>query len=73
MCREVVIGDESFATIGDLRAKLGELAFMDPNRLCADFHCLCPVDMQATAAKHGYTMEVGAFDFVLTKTKGERL
>ncbi len=69
MCRSVYIDEEEFDSIGALEAKLGPLVMMDPKRLCAPFVCLCPVDMQATAAKYGYVLTFDPCDDYFTKEK----
>jgi hypothetical protein len=70
MCRAAHIGEETCETIGELRAKIGELIMMDEKRLVADSNCLCWVDMQTTAAKHGYELTTDPCDYFLTKKQG---
>jgi len=67
MCRAVHIENETCETIGELKAKLGEVVMMDAKRACADFVCCCWVDMEATAKMHGYVLTVEPCDFYFTK------
>jgi len=69
MCRAVHIENETCETIGELKAKLGELTMMDAKRNIADFNCLCWVDMAATAKAHGYELTADPCDYYLTKGK----
>lgn len=66
VCREIVVGEDRIETLGEFRARFGEPSYMHKDRLYADEHCLCPVDIEATAKRLGYTVVVEAIDYVLT-------
>lgn len=58
ICPAVESGAERLATIGEFRKRYGEPVFIHPKHLFADEHCLCPVDIAATAAKMGLSVTV---------------
>lgn len=65
MCVEVIIDDDFIMSIGQLRDKIGQepvyaegMAYLiDSNPHPNDDECLCPIDLDATAALIGRTCE----------------
>jgi hypothetical protein len=63
MCTEVLIKGEIAENQGDLaRLVGGDLVIRDGYDGYAPSICLCPVDIEATAAKHGYKVKLGWTD-----------
>jgi hypothetical protein len=70
MCAEVIIDKEHFETVGELKAKLGELVY--DGEPYGDEYCLCSVDKEATAKLHGYILGTNYMNFFFLK-EGEPL
>jgi hypothetical protein len=63
MCIEVELDDTFCHTIGELSSVIGGLPVMDDGATSDPAHCLCSVDLQATAEKYGLVVSDGGKDW----------
>lgn len=58
MCRQVIVNDEICETVGELKAQIGGLLVWTVSLDdISDEDCLCCLDVEGTAAKHGLIVD----------------